>query len=104
LVTDEQLEEIVLWLRHDYWCVRHRLHFCLWCGTREHASYAAGLCGPCYFQYRRLCLRLGLPTTLEAQRELVTERTVAAVVQNLISGRALSMGQLGQLAREVNGE
>jgi len=71
LISHEQIEDIVNWLRHDFWCKSKRLYNCVWCttSTREHRS--GGLCGPCFFNHRRMCRRLGLPPTVGAQLRLL---------------------------------
>lgn len=72
LLTDEQVEDILEWLKHDFWSKALRLYVCVWCGGKEHPHKGGGLCSRCYWQHRRLCEVLDLPSSLEAQLELVT--------------------------------
>ncbi len=61
LVTEEQREEIITWLKHDYWATVHRLYSCLFCTTERRPHRALGLCERCYFSYMRACKVRGLP-------------------------------------------
>ena len=72
LVTQEQLEELIGWLVHDYWSQKHRLYGCVWCTTETTALKGSGLCQRCFWKHRRLCLRLGLPTKLSEQFKVVS--------------------------------
>lgn len=62
LITFEQLDEIVEWLKHDYWCCPLRLYGCTNCGDDRHPSRGNGQCPKCYWRLRRLARRLGIPT------------------------------------------
>lgn len=66
LITEEQVEEILEWLKHDYWSKAHRLYCCRRCTTDRRTHYGAGLCERCYFKYRRSLERRGLPTSIQA--------------------------------------
>jgi hypothetical protein len=66
LITEEQVEEILEWLKHDYWSKVHRLYCCRRCTTDSAPHYGAGLCERCYFRYRRDLERRGLPTSTRA--------------------------------------
>lgn len=72
LVTQEQLEELIGWLVHDYWSRKNRLYGCVWCTTETTALKGSGLCVRCFWRHRRLCLRLGLPTRLSEQFKVVS--------------------------------
>jgi hypothetical protein len=66
LLTDEQVEDILEWLKHDFWSKPLRLYACIWCGTKARPHKGGGLCGPCYFQHRRRCGALGIPQSVRA--------------------------------------
>jgi hypothetical protein len=61
LICEDQVEELIAWLRQDYWVKRHRLYNCGWCGSLSRIHYAQGLCGRCYQRYVRRLYRAGLP-------------------------------------------
>lgn len=65
LITEEQMEEIVEWLKHDYWASVHHLYCCLHCNTDRRPHYSLGLCTRCYSKYRRSLVKCNLPTTNE---------------------------------------
>jgi len=65
LITEDQVEEIVEWLKHDYWAKQHRLYCCMHCTTEHRAHYGLGLCERCYARYRRRLVKLNLPTSNE---------------------------------------
>lgn len=71
LITDDQLEEILTWLQHDYWATCKRLYACAGCTTEKRPVYAVGLCCPCYYRYRRMCRRAGVPATVAGQRQIL---------------------------------
>ena len=99
LITDEQLDDLVGWLAHDYWCRRHRLYGCAGCSGRTQPPASRGLCRRCYGRYRRVCKREGLPTGLEAQRGILGRlgerpRVLLAVREKLDRGLALGEGEI----------
>lgn len=48
LITDDQAEEALTWLEHDYWCRSRRLYGCVQCGEDKSPPKVWGLCGRCY--------------------------------------------------------
>ena len=73
LIQHEQMEDIVAWLQHDYWCKPLRLYACIQCGTKEERPRGLGLCTPCYNVYRGATRRLGLPSAPKALSAAVAE-------------------------------
>ena len=55
LITEEQADEILEWLKHDYWSKEKHLYCCLGCQTESRPHHSLGLCRRCYFGYRRRC-------------------------------------------------
>lgn len=111
IITEEQLEELVAWLAHDYWSVRLRRYACAWCATSTRSSYAIGLCLRCYKRHRWLCGKLSLPTTIAGQLEMVrniqrlgddkagkSAKVVKEVQTRLEAGLALTEAHLDWLA------
>jgi len=72
IITEEQVDEMVEWLKHDYWDKDQHLYCCLGCQTEKRTAFGLGLCGRCYWRYRRLCVRLDVPTSPKGQRELLS--------------------------------
>lgn len=73
LISDEQAQDLVVWLSHDYWNMRKRLYGCRWCSTSVRPHRSSGLCARCVHRYRRRCLELGLPTSLKEQKEILDD-------------------------------
>jgi hypothetical protein len=108
IITEEQLEDICEWLKHDYWCKPLQLYACIWCGTSSTASAGMGLCSRCYHRHRRRAATLGLPVTRRDMHRLVDHLRKAddasptfldRVHGWLLQGRALTESELEQLAR-----
>lgn len=98
LIYEEQVEDIIQWLKTDYWATKHRLYNCLWCGTEKRPHRSAGLCQRCYYKYTQKLFRAGLP--IGAKGLLGVLRTwkiqsLEKAEQDLSRGRALSMDVLG---------
>lgn len=109
LITDEQMDDILCWLQHDYWQARHRLYACLWCTSDKRPAYALGLCVRCYYQYRRFCRAIGVPAGVAEQQAALARtpgldqygKILDTVKEQLAAGRALSQTQLDWLATVV---
>jgi hypothetical protein len=71
LISEDQVMDLMAWLVHDFWNAGKRLYCCVWCSTSSRPHRSGGLCGRCFFRYRRKCLENGLPTSLKAQRQLL---------------------------------
>ncbi len=71
LITVEQLDDLIGWLQHDYWCSRLRLYGCVNCGSDKRPARGMGLCPKDYWQIRRLCTKLELPRSVCRLLELV---------------------------------
>jgi len=69
LITEEQQEEMVAWLQHDYWSARLRRYTCVWCSTTSRPAKGLGLCGKCYYRYRRFCEKHGIPVSPQEQAQ-----------------------------------
>jgi hypothetical protein len=61
LICEDQAEELLAWLRQDYWGKRRRVYRCSWCGADHRAHCAQGLCRRCYQRYAQRLRRAGLP-------------------------------------------
>lgn len=81
LITEEQMQEIVTWLGHDYWSKGHHLYGCSWCNTNLRPHRASGLCEKCYHRHRRLCRKWKLPADVRAQ---------AAILKRAATGRDIA--------------
>jgi hypothetical protein len=110
LLTDEQVEDILEWLKHDFWSKALRLYACVWCGTQTKPHKGAGLCSSCYWKHRRYCAAQGIPESVEAQCvwvEQALESEWSASESNfletakirLLSGKSLSPEQLKWMRR-----
>lgn len=108
IITEEQLDDICEWLKHDYWCKPLQLYACVWCGSSSTASAGLGLCARCYHRYRRRAAALGLPATRSELRRFVDALRKAGATDDaflsrvhgwVIQGRALTADELDQLAK-----
>lgn len=86
LVSDDQLEDAVAWLQHDYWSIAHRLYCCRGCTSDRKAHYALGLCLRCYWRYRREMGVHGLPLSSMALGKIVA-RVAASRSPNIFLDR-----------------
>jgi len=90
LITEEQKDEIVEWLKHDYWSAQKRLYCCLACHTEVKPHYSYGLCRRCYFKYRRYCVRNDLPVTLGGQNKLLIKLVNSGIDKSLQNAKLLA--------------
>lgn len=100
IITDDQVCEIVTWLQHDFWSKQKRLYGCAWCSTTRREHRALGLCGRCWFRYRRLCSELGLPIGIVEQGRLLKDMESLTCAGLESHGRFLERAR-GLLARGV---
>lgn len=99
LITEEQNDKIIAWLRTDHWSKAKRLDGCLWCSTTSAPMHALGLCRKDYRRYRRVCRALGLPTSPQAQIGAVMAiGGPAGMVDRIERGLALAMENLTEIA------
>lgn len=116
LLTEDQREELLAWLRTDYWSKKHRLYTCTWCAGVRRPHRWGGLCSRCAPRYRARFRRAGLPSSpellfpmlggwlsgvalVEAQRACVQRRALPPALARVIlrKARALcSNGAAGQ--------
>ena len=81
LITEDQKEDLMEWLKHDYWCKAKHLYVCVWYSGSNRRHYSAGLCGTCHKAHFRLCRALGIPTALEDQIRFL-ERVKATIPED----------------------
>ena len=111
LITVEQIEAIVVWLKTDYWCVRLRLSECVRHRGADLAHRAHGLCGVCFHAVRAIARQIRLPISVgplrvEVRRviELAAPADQPRLVEyeaQLARGLMLLEDDLRQLARIV---
>lgn len=102
LITFEQLQAMVEWLKHDYWCSKLRLYGCVNCGSSARPPRGMGLCPTDYWRVRRLCKRLGLPTTLDGlvnSIEGLTSPSLVILRERLAKGWGPTIDQARELAK-----
>ena len=117
LISEEQAEDIIAWLRKDYWVPGKRLYGCVWCATTKREHKGLGLCSRCYFRYRRVCVKHGIQPGPDAQLELMRGLESLGVQNDaahgifletarvqLERGIALDEWDVGRLAMLVVGE
>jgi len=105
LIYDEQMDELIAWLKSGYWSDTHRLYGCGWCGTEKRDHRALGLCSRCYQRYAHRLYRAGLP--LACRDLLVSIRTPGRVPphvakeaeKRLSRGRAMDENTLAKILR-----
>jgi len=61
LIQDEQVEELIGWLRVDYWAGSVHAYRCLWCERSHRLHRGRGLCYKCYRRYCKRVARAGWP-------------------------------------------
>ena len=102
LITFEQQNEMVGWLRHDYWCPRLRLYSCVNCGGSQRPPKGMGLCLTCYWKVRNATSAAGRPQGLRSLRAMVESVEKGTVGMRILrdqvaKGRGPTVGQLGEL-------
>lgn len=102
LITFEQLDEMIGWLRQDYWCKKLRLYGCVNCGDSDRPSRGKGLCPRCYFKTRRVSISFRVPWRRGALVELVqgldeTRAEVRVIRDHLERGWGLTEDQIKTL-------
>lgn len=102
LITGEQLEDMVDWLRVDYWSKPLELYCCLQCGTTARPHHRAGLCLRCFWRFRRAAAKAGVPGTVPKLQEWVQSMGISTfrtqrIVVNLEAGRAPNLDDLEHL-------
>lgn len=101
LITGEQLEELVIWLSHDYWSKALSLYGCVNCGTDQEDHYTFGCCLRCYKTLRRIASSRQLPFTAKSLLEVLDGHELDPELQrihhNLTAGRAPNCQQLEAL-------
>lgn len=103
LISPEQVEEMVTWLGHDYWSIKHELYGCTRCGTDSRPHKRMGLCDRCFTWVSYRLIRLKLPasrTKLLAITLQVREDPVVLRMRTILKkGQAPSIDDLKHLAR-----
>lgn len=112
LITDDQLDLIVEWLKHDYWAKAGRRYCCAMCSTENRPHKALGLCDRCFSAYRRQCAKFDLPASGKKQLALMYKfrrhakemtdnqaKFIEKAVLQLKQGLALDERQLECLAK-----
>jgi hypothetical protein len=88
LICEDQVDELLAWLRQDYWGKRHRLYRCSWCGVEHRRHHAQGLCRRCYQRYAQRLWRAGLPI---GRKELSVELRKMAQCEQVSDFLAMAM-------------
>lgn len=108
LITEEQRDELVTWLQHDYWAPLYRLYCCLFCTTEVRAHRALGLCGRCYASYVRACRAKKVRTAPKAQARGLAyvgaaDRLPPSVLARMRRGMAADLDTIAMIAPLLGG-
>lgn len=103
ILTDDQVEDMVAWLKHDYWDKDRGLYGCVWCTTSQGRPKGLGLCSSCYYRWRRCCDRGGVPAVLSELTSLLEGwgYPFEDALVRLRKGIALTQGQLQEVIARV---
>lgn len=106
IITEEQRDELIIWLKHDYWAVGSRLYCCLHCTTDVKPHRALGLCSRCYWRYVRKCRRLGLQFSPREQVRALenggqNDRLPADALSRMNQGLAVDFEVLPQIVKAL---
>lgn len=111
MITEDQAEALVRWLRHDYWSGVSKTYACVYCGRTQYEHEGLGLCHPCYQVRLVVFTRAGLEFSaagLAAAVEAVRRTTPPAdhdwldsFAASLEMGCVLTRGTLDRLLREA---
>lgn len=102
MIHEEQVEELLAWLKNDYWCMKYRLYGCFYCGGKNRKHVARGLCNLCWYQYRRRLSANKLPvrhvSLLRFVRKLKkTNTSIVDIEVHLKTGLALKRAMIRRL-------
>jgi len=97
LIYEEQVDDILQWLRTDYWAKKHRLYNCVWCGSNVRPHRSVGLCARCYPKYAQRLIRAGLPVSASKLLGVIRSwkmKSLEKAELELSRGRAVPMSIL----------
>jgi hypothetical protein len=111
MLSDDQVEALVRWLGHDYWCRATKLYACVYCGLATKPPKGMGLCSSCYatlsWRFGDAGLAFGVKGLLSLVRAL-RERTepeacdwLDAFEASLEEGCVLTRGAIDRLFCET---
>lgn len=108
IITEEQAEDVLSWLKNDYWAPILRIYACVDCGTRKHKHRSLGHCEECYWVLRKALYAAKFPTRREPLLARLTEIGVGLageaadlcqrMIQHLREGRAPTCHEIRRLA------
>lgn len=101
LIYEDQLTELVAWLKRGYWCRKFHLYSCIWCTTEGMPHRALGLCKKCYQSYVAYNKRHKLPTQIKILLTTVKSRSIDVTelsVSNMQRGMAPTRCDLRKVA------
>lgn len=71
MISEEQIVDLLTWLKNDYWSKKLHLHACVWCGSNQRRHRGLGLCSRCYNRVAKRFNRCGLRIGIKALKSLV---------------------------------
>lgn len=96
LIAPEQVDEMVAWLKNDYWSQKTKLYACTRCGTDSNPHYMHGLCYRCFRFIRYRLEKAGLSAVPQKLLDVTLQlEQTDAVIRSIA---ALERGQLPQWA------
>ena len=99
LISEEQADNIIVWLRSDHWSKAKLLDGCLWCGTALVPMHALGLCRRDYVLYRKKCQELSIPARPRDQIGMVMiVGGPIQMIERIERGIALSRANLDEIS------
>lgn len=108
LITEEQRDELITWLQHDYWAPLYRLYCCLFCTTEVRPHRALGLCERCYASYVRICRAKKMKPSPKAQARGLAyagtaDRLAPSVLARMRRGMAADLDTIAMIAPWLGG-
>lgn len=96
LITIDQIEELLDWLKEDYWCKSKRLYNCVYCGSHNKKHVSFGLCRNCLKVFKNICNRLNFIINQELimKLKLSTDKNIRALGRRLNKKIAISEEQI----------
>lgn len=90
LIYEEQVDDLMEWLKKDCWAKSSRLYCCAWCSTESRPHKAVGLCVRCYARWAKRLERARMPIRIEelAERVRCWAQETGALV-GLVAGKEL---------------
>lgn len=102
LITVFQIEELLDWLKDDYWCTSKKLYNCVYCGSNKEKHVSFGLCKACLKTYRKIYKNCDKVLLKKIAKKILrgTNKELCAISRRIKRNIAISEAQLIKIKGE----